>query len=81
MKTLIASSLILLSFQAFAVDYGYLKPEDQKYYKNDTMEGNNGRERTDSLVKEVNKLYGEINSLKSEVQQLKSDVEELKKRK
>ncbi len=81
MKTFLLLSLLTFSFSALAIDYGYLKPEDQKFYKNDTMDGNNGRERTDSLVKEVNKVYGEIASLRAEVQQLKAEVEELKKRK
>jgi len=61
--------------------YGYLTPEDQKYYKNDIMEGNNQRERIDSLVKEVNKLYAELSSVKSEIQLLKKEIEELKKSK
>lgn len=78
MKTIIFLSLIAST--AFAADYGYLKPEDQKYYKNDSFEGNNQRERIDSLVKEMNKLYGEVSSLKSEMQQLKAQMEELKKK-
>jgi peptidoglycan hydrolase CwlO-like protein len=61
--------------------YGYLEPEDQKYYKNDIMEGNNQRERIDSLVKEVNKIYAELSSVKSEMQVLKKELEDLKKSK
>jgi hypothetical protein len=61
--------------------YGYLGPEDQKYYKNDIMEGNNQRERIDSLVKEVNKIYAELSSVKSEMQVLKKELEDLKKSK
>lgn len=72
--------LFLLSSTVLAADYGYLKPEDQKYYKNDSFEGNNQRERIDSLVKEVNKMYAEMASLKSEVQSLRRDVDELKKK-
>ena len=72
--------LVFVGTQVSAVDkYGYLTPEDQKYYKNDIMEGNNQRERIDSLVVEINKLHGQISSLKSEVQQLKADVDQLKK--
>lgn len=78
MKTFILLSLIAST--VFSADFGYLKPEDQKYYKNDSFEGNNQRERIDSLVKEVNKLYGEVSSLKSEIQQLKVQMEELKKK-
>lgn len=63
------------------VDYGYLKPEDQKYYKNDIMDGNNQRERTDSTVKEINKMYGEMASMKAEIVQLRAEIEELKKKK
>lgn len=80
MKYLLALSL--LSFQVHAVDrYGQLTKEDQKYYKNDSMEGKNQFERIDSLVAEVNKLHGELASQKAEIQQLKKDIEELKKAK
>ncbi len=83
MNKFLVGYLILFSASVFAagVDYGYLKPEDQKYYKNDIMEGNNARERTDSLVKEINKVYGELASLKAEITQLRAEVEELKKKK
>ncbi len=73
--------LVLLSLPALALESGYLKPEDQKYYKNDVMEGNNSRERIDSLVREVNKLYSEVAGLKSELQGLRSEVDALKKSK
>ncbi|MGE3610015.1 MAG: hypothetical protein AB7I27_10550 [Bacteriovoracaceae bacterium] len=79
MKYIILMSLFLSS--AYAIEFGNLKPEDQKYYKNDIFEGNNQRERIDSLVKEVNKIYGEMASMKSEIQQLKVQIEELKKAK
>lgn len=74
---------LLLSTSVFAQqgNFGYLKPEDQKFYKNDIMEGNNKQERIDSLVKEINKLYGELAAMKGEMQLLKSEVEELKKKK
>jgi peptidoglycan hydrolase CwlO-like protein len=72
--------LILLTTLGYAVDkYGNLTSDDQKYYKNDIMEGNNQRERIDSLVVEVNKLHGQISSMKSEIQQLKSEIDQLKK--
>lgn len=56
----------------------YLSPQDQKYYKNDSMEGNNQFERIDSLVREVNKVYGEMAKMKAEIQSLKKEVEDLK---
>lgn len=73
---------ILLSQLAYAqpnpsASY-YLNDEDQKYYKNDVMEGNNQRERIDMNVKEINKLYGEIATLKTQVQELKKEMELLK---
>ena len=72
--------LISLATLGYAVDkFGNLTSDDQKYYKNDIMEGNNQRERIDSLVIEVNKLHGHISSMKSEIQQLKSEIEQLKK--
>lgn len=78
MKYFLALSLLCL--EAHAVDrYGQLTKEDQKYYKNDSMEGKNQFERIDSLVAEVNKLHGELASQKAEIQQLKKEIEELKK--
>ncbi|WP_408096965.1 hypothetical protein ACJVC5_18170 [Peredibacter sp. HCB2-198] len=72
--------LMLISTSAFATDYGYLKPEDQKYYKNDSLDGNNQRERVDSTVKEINKLHGEIAAMKAQIQTLRQEVDELKKK-
>ena len=80
MKFLVLA-LLLGSFHSFAqIKSGYLTPEDQKYYKNDSFDGNNQRERIDSLVKETNKLYGELAALKAEMQLLKKELEDLKKK-
>lgn len=80
MKLLIV--LMLISFQSQAqIKSGYLSAEDQRYYKNDSFDGNNQRERIDSLVKETNNLHQVIATLKAEIQVLKKDVEELKKAK
>ena len=75
--------LAVLSTSVFAqtTDYGYLKPEDQTFYKNDIMEGNNKQERIDSVVKEINKVYAQMTTMKAEIQELKAQVEELKKAK
>ena len=73
--------LALISTQVIATDYGYLKPEDQTFYKNDIMQGENKQERIDSVVKEINKMYAQMNSMKAEIQELKAQVEELKKTK
>lgn len=73
-------SLLLLSSVAQAQQGGYLSAQDQKYYKNDSFEGNNQRERIDSLVKEMNKLHGELAGMKAEVQSLKAELAELKKK-
>ncbi len=62
-------------------DLGYLKPEDQKYYKNDSFEGMNKIERIDSAVKEINKIHGEIAALKSELAAVKEEVAALKAKK
>lgn len=76
--------LLLISGNVFALgntlNDDSLKPEDQKYYKNEYGTGMNQLERIDSTVKEINKLHGEIASLKAEVQTLKKEVEELKKK-
>lgn len=80
MKILVA--LLLISTSSFAqVKSGYLTKDDQKYYKNDSFEGNNKRERIDSLVIEVNKLHGELANLKAEMQILKKEMEDLKAKK
>lgn len=78
---LLAFALLLAPLHSFSqIKSGYLTAEDQKYYKNDSFEGNNQRERIDGLVKETNKLYGELASLKAEVQLLRKEMEELKKK-
>ena len=78
---MLKASLLLcfLSLPALANDY--LTPEDQPYYKNDTRDGNNQRERLDSIVKEINKVHGDVNALKTEIALLKKEIEELKKKK
>lgn len=82
MKTIFALSLLALSASSFSqVNFYGLQKGDQEYYKNDSNNGTNNRERTDSLVKELNRVIGEMNTMKSEIQQLKSEVEELKRRK
>lgn len=58
-----------------------LRPEDQKYYKNEAFDGQNKLERIDSTVKEINKLHGEIASLRSELEVFKAEVQELKSKK
>ncbi len=75
------SLLLFLSLSTFAQEYNYLKPEDQKYYKNEAQDGQNKMERIDDTVREINRLHGMIAELKSEVTKLKNDVEELKKKK
>lgn len=73
---------VLLSGAVLAQnDYGYLKPGDQKYFKNDSFEGNNKLERIDLNVKEINKLHSEVAVLKSEIQLMKKEIEELKTKK
>lgn len=81
MKVLVIASILTLTSSSFAVDLGYLKPSDQTYYKNDSFEGQNKMERIDSLVKELNKVYGEMASMKADIAQLKQDVEALKAKK
>ena len=81
MKVLMVLLTLVFCSQSFAVDYGYLKKEDQKFYKNDSFEGSNKIERIDSLVKEVNKMYGEMASMKSEISKLREEVELLKAKK
>lgn len=82
MRSAIFILLCLTSFSVLAQNnYGYLKPEDQKYFKNDSLDGKNKWERIDANVAEINRLHGMIAELKMEVHRLKADVEELKKKK
>lgn len=82
MKKILALGFLLSSSMLLAgTDFGYLKKEDQQYYKNDSMEGSNKMERIDSTVKEINKLYGELATMKAEIAQLKQEVELLKSKK
>lgn len=74
--------LIASSVYAFEnKDFGYLTNENQPYFKNESLTGNNQVERVDLNVKEINKLHGEINNLKTEITLLKKEIEELKKKK
>jgi peptidoglycan hydrolase CwlO-like protein len=82
MKIFLALCLLMSTTVVFAgTDLGYLKKEDQQYYKNDSLEGNNKMERIDSTVKEINKLYGELATMKAEIAQLKQEVQLLKSKK
>lgn len=76
---LLAALLIFSSMSYAQTQSMYLSKDDQKYFKNDQMDGNNQRERIDANVKEINRLHGEISMLKAEVSTLKKDIEELKK--
>jgi hypothetical protein len=83
MKTLIFSiSLFIFAQSLFAKTeiMENLKPEDQKYFKNEAFSGMNKLERIDLNVKEINKLHGEIEGLKSEISKMKKDIEELKRK-
>ena len=74
--------LLFLSSGVHAqIKSGYLTEEEQKYYKNDSFDGNNQRERIDSLVRETNKLHQMVAGLKAEVQTLRKEIDELKKSK
>lgn len=84
MKSLSLALVLMLTSSAFAADfdkYGNLSKADQQYYKNDMFEGKNQLERTDSLVKEVNKVYGEMATMKAEIAALRAEVELLKSKK
>jgi hypothetical protein len=74
--------IVLISSSAFAQNkFGYLSQEDQKYFKNDSFEGQNKMERIDLNVKEINKLHGEIIALKKEMSKMKEEIDALKNKK
>jgi predicted RNase H-like nuclease (RuvC/YqgF family) len=81
MKTFFYLLTLFISLTAYSTDYGYLKKEDQVYFKNDSFEGSNKWERIDKNVKEINKLHGEIATLKADIAELKKEVEMLKNKK
>lgn len=78
MKRLMLLALLGVTSSVVATDFGYLKKEDQQYYKNDIMEGMNKQERLDSTVKEINKMYAELAAMKSDIEKLKAEVAQLK---
>ncbi|MES2527109.1 MAG: hypothetical protein V4598_08470 [Bdellovibrionota bacterium] len=80
MRTLLIFTTLFVSQGAFSQD-GFLKPEDQKFFKNDSLDGKNKWERIDANVAEINRLHGMVAELKGEIARLKADVEELKKKK
>jgi hypothetical protein len=53
---------------------GYLTSEDQKYFKNDSMDGKNNLERIDQNVKQINNLIQELNQLKTRVDVLEKKL-------
>ena len=78
MKFLVFLSLFAsTSFATMEYTSG-LKPEEQKYYKNEVNQGMNHVERLDSTVREINKLHAEVASLKADVELLKNEVKKLK---
>ncbi len=79
MKFILIAFFFTTALFVHAKDYGYLRPEDQKFYKNESFSGLNQLERIDSTVKEINKLHQEIAAMKAEMQILKAEVELLKK--
>lgn len=82
MRVAFMAFLFTISQTAFSLDeYGFLKTEDQKYFKNDSLDGKNKFERIDANVAEINRLHGVIAEMKGDINQLKADVEELKKKK
>ena len=82
MRIAFVAFLFVISQTAFSTDeYGFLKAEDQKYFKNDSLDGKNKFERIDANVAEINRLHGMIAEMKGEINKLKADVEELKKKK
>jgi hypothetical protein len=78
MKKGLCLGCLLFCQSALAIEFGYLKPEDQKFYKNEAMAGMNQQERIDSSVKEINKLHGEIAQLKKEMALMRVEIEALK---
>ena len=82
MRMLLLVTGLFISQATLAQDNnGFLKPEDQKYFKNDSLDGKNKWERIDANVAEINRLHGMMSDMKAEISKLKFDVEELKKKK
>lgn len=84
MKSFIAFALLTFSISSWSMESHSLKsgvdlkPEDQQYYKNQRFDGMNKLQRIDSLVIEVNKVYGEMATMKADIAALKDEVEKLK---
>lgn len=80
MKKLIFGVLIL-SFSVASAASQYISDKDQQYYRNDPTDGVNKRERIDSLVVEVNKIYGELKTMKEEMSKLRKELDDMKAKK
>jgi len=72
---------IFLFTTAFAQTSDTDSSANKVYYKNEAFDGMNKLERIDSLVKEVNLLYGKIDSMKKEMESMKEDIKQLKEAK
>lgn len=79
MKLILFFSLITSA--SARIDFGYLEPEQQKYFANSSFTGNNQLERINLNVIEINKLHAMIRSLQTDIVRLKLEIEELKKKK
>ena len=55
--------------------FGQLTKKDQPFYQNESFKGKNQRQRIDSIVVEINKLYKEINMLKKKIEKLENQKE------
>jgi len=78
MKSILFFTLLSSTAMATMEYTSGLKPEEQKYYKNEVNQGMNHVERVDSTVRELNKLHAEVASLKADVELLKNEVKKLK---
>ncbi len=77
------AQIFIFSFSLVSTAWAdaYLTAQDQKYFKNDIVSGNNTVERITMNVREINKIYAQIEEMKSQIAQLKIQVEELQKKK
>ncbi len=66
-----------LCFAELKEDPNTLKPEDQKFFKNDYGEGLNKFERIDQSTKQINIVMGDVQALKKEIEELKARITEL----
>jgi hypothetical protein len=81
MKLRVFLCILSVPMMSSAFADAYLTAQDQKYFKNDIMDGNNTVERITMNVREINKIHAQLIEMKAQIALLTTQVAELQKKK